>query len=61
MTYWQALIYGVLSGLAVWLGIAATGNATFATAAPYGAGAGVAIALAAAAVGAYRNGQPAQR
>jgi len=60
-TYRQALIYGVLSGLASWLGIAATDNATLATAAPYAAAAGVVIALGTAAAVAYRSGQPPRR
>ncbi len=61
MTYSQALIYGVVSGLAIWFGISATDNATLATAAPYAAGAGGVIALAAAAAVAYRNGQTPRR
>lgn len=61
MTYAQAVIYGVISGLAIWVGIGASDNSTLSSAAPYGAGAGVAIALAMAALVAYRNGEPPRR
>ena len=57
-TYAQALLYGVTSGSAVWLGVAASGSSTLVGAAPYAAGAGVAVALAMCALIAYRNGQP---
>ena len=60
-TYPQALLYGVVCGLAIWLGVAASDSSTLAGAAPYAAGAGVAVALAMGAFIAYRNGQPPRR
>lgn len=60
-TYPQALLYGAVSGLAMWLGVAASDNSTLGSAAPYAAGAGIAVVLAMCAFIAYRNGRPPRR
>jgi hypothetical protein len=57
-TYWHALLYAVVMGVGIYIGIAAARHATVVTAIPYALTAAVAIALAGCARVAYRKDQP---
>ena len=61
MTYKQAVVFGLLAGLGIYIGIAAGRNATAASAVPYGLASAVAVTLFMCGVVAYRNGQPNKR
>ena len=61
MTYKQALLVAVLSGVGIFVGVAAGGDSSAASVVPYAIGAALAVALAMCGLVAYRNGQPNKR
>ncbi len=60
-SYPRAVIYGVLLGVGIYVGIAAGQHATVVSAIPYGLVSALVVAAAACALVAYRNGQPPRR
>lgn len=61
MTYKQAFLFAVLSGVCIFVGVAAGRDSSAAPVIPYAIGAVVAVAVAMRALLAYRNGQPNKR
>lgn len=61
MTYKQALLFAVLSGVGIFVSVAAGGDSGAASVIPYAVGAAVAVALAMCGLVACRKGQPNKR
>lgn len=57
MTYRQALLFAVLTGVGIFVGVAAGGSSSAASVIPYAIGSAMAVALALCALVAYSNGQ----
>jgi hypothetical protein len=60
-SYRAALVYGLLMGVGIYVGIAAGKHATVVSAIPYGLVSALGGVAAASAFVAYRNGQPPRR
>ena len=61
MTYTQALLFAALSGVGIFVGVAAGGDSSAASVIPYAIGVAVAVALTMCGLVAFRNGQPNKR